>query len=147
MSSPASEPQVPGAGLRYPVPKTVARAKSKRGFGREIPGTESVVVAMRLVEIEDDGLSIGSGDSFLVEDRIGNDVLFAGPISEVQVAAACTAEGEIGVRLGVGRFLADRAAVFHRSAVFYHLEGNYDKYKQQIAHGQRRTPGRQVSGQ
>src|SRR6516225_1408701 len=97
---------------------------------------------MRLVEVEDDGLSIASGGSFLVEDRIGNDVFFAGPVSEVQVAAACTAEGEIGVRLGVGRFLADRAAVFHRSAVFYHLEGNYDKYKQQIAHGQRRTPGR-----
>src|SRR6516165_9774848 len=91
---------------------------------------------MRLVEIEDDGLSIASGGSFLVEDRIGNDVFFAGPISEVQVAAACTAEGEIGVHLGFGRFLADGAAVF------YHLEGNYDKYKQQIAHGQRRTLGR-----
>src|SRR5215469_2214326 len=142
MSSPASEPQVPGAGLRYPVPKTVARAKSKRGFGCEIPGTDSVVVAMRLLEIEDDGLSIASGGSFFVEDRIGNDVLFAGPVSEVQVAAACTAEGEIGVRLGVGRFLADGAGVFHWSAVFYHLEGNYDKYKQQLAPGQRRTLGR-----
>src|SRR5215472_4009874 len=107
-----------------------------------MPGTDSVVVAMRLVEVEDDGLSIGSGGSLLVEDRIGNDVLFAGPISEVQVAAAGTAEGEIGARLGVSRFLADGAAVFHRSAVFYHLEGNYDKYKQEIAHGQRMWLGR-----
>jgi hypothetical protein len=81
------------------------------------------MVAMRVVEIEDDGLPVAVRGFFFVEDRIRNDILFAGPVSEVKIAAACAAEGEVDVRLGVGRLLADGANVSHSSAVFYHLEG------------------------
>jgi hypothetical protein len=81
---------------------------------------------MRVVEIEDDGLPIALR-FFFVEDRIGNDILFTRPVSEVKIAAACAAEGKVGVRLGVGWLLADGAKVFHGSAVFYHLEGRYHK--------------------
>jgi hypothetical protein len=85
------------------------------------------MVAMRVVEIEDDGPPIALRGFFFVEDWIGNDILFTRPVSEVKIAAACAAEGEVGVRLGVGRFLADGANVFHSSAVFYHPEGKYHK--------------------
>jgi hypothetical protein len=82
---------------------------------------------MRVVEVEDYRFAVVSGGFFFVEHGIGNDVLFAGPIPEVQIAAAFAAEGEVGLLLGVGGLLADGAEVFHGSAVFYHLEGNYDK--------------------
>src|ERR1700747_2185883 len=100
-------------------------AKAKGGFGGGRPETGSVVVAMRVVEIEDDGLPVAVRGFFFVEDRIGNDVLFAGPVSEVKIAAACATEGEVSIRLGVGRFLADGAVVFHLGRIaaqdsFYH---------------------------
>jgi len=82
---------------------------------------------MRVVEVEDYRFAVASGGFFFVEHGIGNDVLFAGPIPEVEIAATFAAEGEVGVRFGVGGFLAYGADVFHGSAVFYHLEGNYDK--------------------
>jgi hypothetical protein len=82
---------------------------------------------MRVVEVEDYRFAIAIGGFFFVEDGIGNDVLFAGPIPEVQIAAAFAAKGKVGVRLGVGGLLADGADVFHGSGVFYHLGGNYDK--------------------
>jgi len=82
---------------------------------------------MRVVEIEDDCFAVAIRGFFLIEDRIRNDILFAGPVPEVEKAATFTAEGEVGVRFGVGGFLAYGADVFHGSAVFYHLEGNYDK--------------------
>jgi hypothetical protein len=82
---------------------------------------------MRVVEIEDDGLPITLRGFFFVEDRVGNNIFFTGPVSEVKIAAACAAEGEVDVRLGVGRLLADGANVSHSSAMFYHLEGKYHK--------------------
>jgi hypothetical protein len=48
-----------------------------------------------------------------VEDWVADYVFFAGPIAEVEEAAAFAAEWEVGACLGVGWFVADGAAVLH----------------------------------
>src|SRR5215470_11836030 len=90
VSTPTSEPNVPGAFGIYPTPSVLAKAKASRGFS-PIPwgfkfALESGVIA--LWQIEDHGLRSSFSELFLVKDRLANDVLFRGPRTQVQQAAA-----------------------------------------------------------
>jgi hypothetical protein len=53
-------------------------------------------------------------EHFFVKGRAGNFVFLGGPIAQIEQAAALAAKREVGVALGVGRFLADGTVVFHQ---------------------------------
>src|SRR5260370_34788466 len=91
-ATPTSEPYVPGAGRKYPTPRTVAMAEASRGFfcaGAGL-GEASVVAVMGLGRIV--GLVV-----IFAENGLGNDIFFGGPVAEVAQAAALAAKGEVGV--------------------------------------------------
>ena len=48
-----------------------------------------------------------------IKNRIADDVLLAGPVAEIEEAAAFAAEGEFRVGVGIGGFTADGANVSH----------------------------------
>jgi hypothetical protein len=52
---------------------------------------------MWLIEIEDDRLLSAFFQFLFIEDGLGDDVLFSGPVTEVPVATAFAAEWKIGV--------------------------------------------------
>jgi hypothetical protein len=64
-------------------------------------------------QIENDGFAVAFFAVVFVEDRFGDNVLFAGPISQVTLAASFTAKGEIGMDRGIGGGFTYRAFVFH----------------------------------
>src|ERR1700730_659312 len=47
------------------------------------------------------------------ENRLGNDIFFGGPVAEVAHAATLAAKRKIGVHLGIGWSLANRASKLH----------------------------------
>src|SRR6476646_5757780 len=49
-----------------------------------------------------------------IKDRFGHDILLAGPVAQVALAAARAAKREVRVDFGVGRRFANRASMFHR---------------------------------
>src|SRR5580658_1778512 len=51
--------------------------------------------------------------SFFVENRLGDDIFFHGPVSEIEQTAAFAAKREVGVGRGVHRLAADWALIFH----------------------------------
>src|SRR5215469_549691 len=116
---PTSEPQVPGPGFRYPVPRAVAMANAMRGFsaagaGEAVASVDGFIV---LVPTLAQRAAIRLGDFFFVKNRFGDDVLFCRPRAQVQQAAALRAEREFRILGGIhGRF-ANRAFVCHREEV------------------------------
>jgi hypothetical protein len=52
-----------------------------------------------------------------VEDWAADAIFLAGPIAEVEQAAALAAKREVGVSFGIGFFSADRAATLHGSYI------------------------------
>jgi hypothetical protein len=52
------------------------------------------------------------------ENGFGNDIFFGGPVAQVLHLAAFAAKRELGMDLGVGRFLTDRTAVLHGLVFF-----------------------------
>src|SRR5713226_33904 len=96
-------------------------AYARRGFfcaGAGL-GEASVVAVMGLGRIV--GLVV-----IFAENGLGNDIFFGGPVAEVAQAAALTAKGEVGVRLGIGWSLANRATMLHfRALVVFLLPRQY----------------------
>src|SRR6266850_3453791 len=95
------------------MPKAVAMTNARRGFSSPASGTASVFAAIRFFQIKDDGLAVAPGDFFLIENRVGDDVFFAGPISQVALPAALAAKRKVRMDRGVGLGFADGAFVFH----------------------------------
>jgi hypothetical protein len=60
-----------------------------------------------------------------VEDWVADYVFFAGPVAEVEEAAAFAAEREVGAYFGVGWFAADGAAVLHG----FYSKANMDGFR------------------
>src|SRR6266487_1253015 len=109
-----------------------------RGFLRGVSGATValvfVVIAVGL--IENDRLALAFAVLFLVvdrsavslivdrcaitfiKDRIGNHVLFAGPVAQVPQTASLAAEGKIRVYRRIGRRFANRTFVHHDRFVF-----------------------------
>src|SRR5262249_14529172 len=85
---PTSEPHVPGAGFKYPVPSAVAMAKAKRrGVSATGPGEGTaasvdgfIVFAPAFAQRP----AVRLGDFFFVENRVADDVLFRRPRAQVQ---------------------------------------------------------------
>jgi len=88
----ATEPQVPGPGFPKPAPKKVATIQAHRVLWTEVLRTGSSVIVVRTLG------ALGLGDAFQnfrVEDRGGDLVVSAGPLAEIDTAAAVAAEREI----------------------------------------------------
>src|SRR5208337_2095259 len=113
MTSPASDPQVPGAGFKYPVPSTVETAKAKRGF----PLTGAVAISLDgfigFPFASTQGATVRFRNLFLVENRVGHDVFFRRPCAQVEQPATFRAERKLRVLVRVRLFFADGASVFH----------------------------------
>src|ERR1700694_3226868 len=122
---PTSEPNVPAALGRYPMPKTVAIASASRGFLRGVSDTAvaSVFGVIRVVQVvvqrKGDGVPVFWRDVFFIEDWFGDHVFLAGPIAQVPLPAALAAKREVGVDRRVGLRLADGAFVLHRAIRFF----------------------------
>src|SRR6266478_6409873 len=121
---PASEPNVPGDLGMSPTPSALAIASAMRGFLRGVSGATValVFVVIGVGQIENDRLALAFSVLFLVvdrcaitfiKDRIGDHVLFAGPVAQVPKTAALAAEGKIRVYRCIGRRLANRKFVLH----------------------------------
>src|SRR5215813_3509974 len=61
--------------------------------------------------------TLGFGQFLLVKDGVADNVLFAGPRTQVEQAAALAAEREVLVGFGVGGALANRAAMLHGASL------------------------------
>ena len=98
------------------MPNAVASATASRGFLRGVSDAAAALgfSLIGIFEIEDDRLALVFDHLFFVEDRLGDDVLLAGPIAEVPLPAALAAKREILVHLGIRLSLADGASVLHR---------------------------------
>src|SRR5262249_27004401 len=110
VTTPTSEPNVPGAFGAYPTPSAVAIASASRGFS-----FCSAFGVIGLVQIQDDCLALFFRlfQFLFVENRIGHHIFFARPVAEVHRPAAFAAKREVLVLFRVGRFFADGAAVDH----------------------------------
>src|SRR6266446_5233050 len=95
------------------MPKAVAMTSARRGFPSPASAAASVFAVIRFVQIKDDGLAVAPGDFCLIENRIGDDVFFAGPIAQVAFPAALAAKRKVRMNRGVGLNFADAAFVFH----------------------------------
>ena len=73
----------------------------------------SVLVFIRLVEIECKGLGFGIREVIFIEDWFRDNVFFRSPRAEIGDPATIAAEREVRVVLRVSGFLAGRAFVFH----------------------------------
>jgi hypothetical protein len=117
----AAEPQLPGAGFRYPTPKKVATRVAQSG-ARGRTGVEASDRAVAIIRMYCQAKA-GVAEKFLVLVRIGqvfvdgiagvgngrgNDVGSAGPFPQIDSATAFAAEGEFGIGT-LHRILADRA--------------------------------------
>lgn len=68
---------------------------------------------MGIFEIESEGFTVSPARLFFVEDRLGNDILLAGPIAQVLHAAALAAKGKIPMDRRVRLRFANRAFMSH----------------------------------
>src|SRR6267142_3799820 len=105
------------------MPKAVAMTSARRGLSSRVSGAAaaSVFAVIRFVQIKHDGLAVAPGEFFLIENRIGDDVFFTGPISQVALPAALAAKRKILMNSGVGLNFADGAFVFHGIRSFFGL--------------------------
>src|SRR6266850_178091 len=99
------------------MPKAVAMTSARRGFSSPASGAASVFAAIRFVQIKDDGLGVALGDFRFIENRIGDDVFFAGPVAQVALPAALAAKRKVCMNRGVGLDFTNGASVFHGAAV------------------------------
>src|SRR6266571_2136057 len=99
-----------------------------RGFLRGVSGATValVFVVIAVGQIENDRLALAFAVLFLVvdrsavafiKDRLGDDVLFAGPVTQVLQTAALAAEGKMRVYRRIGRRFANWAFVRHHRFV------------------------------
>src|SRR5215472_86331 len=93
MIIPAREPNVPGTLGMYPAPSAVAIAKANRGFlgSASAAAVALVLGVIGLLEIQSDSLALVFRHLFLVKDRLGDDVLLAGPVAEIVHTATLAA--------------------------------------------------------
>jgi hypothetical protein len=68
---------------------------------------------MRFVKVECKGLRLTIREVIFIEDGFRDNVFFGSPGAEIEEAAPLAAKGKIRIPLGVGRFLADGANMFH----------------------------------
>jgi hypothetical protein len=64
-------------------------------------------------QIQNDGFAIAFFAVIFIEDRLRYDILFAGPISQVTLAASFAAKWKIRMNRGIGGGFTYRAFVFH----------------------------------
>src|SRR6266403_171354 len=97
----------------YPTPKALAIASARRGFSSRAPGAgaASIFAVIMFFQIKDDGVAAALDDFFFIENRIGDDVLFAGPIAQVALPAALAAKGKVRMNRGVRLNFTDGAFV------------------------------------
>src|SRR5260370_2826146 len=112
-ASPSRDPSVPGALEMYPIPKPVARNRANRGL-RAAGG--AAASGFGLIRIRFFGRRF-------VNDRLGNDVAFGGPVAEIQKAAALAAKREVGMLGGVRGGFADWAMVRHGCVILVPMKG------------------------
>src|SRR5580658_1289334 len=108
--TPTSEPNVPGALGKYPTPSAVATAIASRGFfcgGVPPPGisVDGVICLAETFKILVFVFCPSLARRFTrcelahIKHRFGHDILLAGPVAEVALAAALAAKGKIRVTL------------------------------------------------
>src|SRR5579859_6925504 len=100
--TPTSEPNVPGAFGAYPTPSAVAMAIARRGFSFWLGVSALAVIGLIQVQNNRLALAVGLFHLFFVKNRVGDDVLFARPVTQVLHAAAFAAKWEIFVYSGIG---------------------------------------------
>src|SRR5215472_6931748 len=115
VTTPASDPNVPGALGMYPIPSTEATANASRGFSRETSNARAALgfVVISFIEIEQDRLALAFRGLFFVEYRVGNYVLFARPVAQVPHPATLAAKRKVFMYLRVRLRLANGTLVFH----------------------------------
>jgi hypothetical protein len=64
-------------------------------------------------QIENDGFAVAFFAVVFIEDGLGDYIFFAGPISQVALAASFAAKGEIRVHSRIRSGFTYRAFVFH----------------------------------
>src|SRR6185295_1400986 len=104
--TPTSEPYVPGAFGQCPTPNAVARAYAILGFAPVAFGATSVVGVIGIWQLAQ--LFV-----IFVENRLGHDIFFRRPISQVSLPAPLAAKGKFGILLGICWRLTNRTAVLH----------------------------------
>jgi hypothetical protein len=99
------------------MPKTVATMNANVGFPPALPllsavaGSVDGFIGIVLVLLGQAAISFRY--IFLVEYRIGNNIFFASPITEIVQSATIAAEGEIAIVLGIRGPFANGTFVFH----------------------------------
>src|SRR5438876_12420850 len=88
-------------------------ASASRGFSFWLGVSALAVIG--LVQVQNDRLALAVRflDFLFVENRIGDHVLFARPVSQVPHPAPFAAKRKIFMRFGVSRRFADGASVNH----------------------------------
>src|SRR6266481_1664028 len=110
VATPTSEPNVPGALGMYPTPNAVAMAIASRGFffrtvaslGSSVDGVIRLAEPLKILVFVQRFFATGISIRFElahIKYRFGHDVLLAGPVAEVPVAAALAAKREVRVNL------------------------------------------------
>src|SRR5271167_2959749 len=98
------------------MPKTVAIMNAKVGFSPALPllstvaGSVDVFIGIVLVLLGQAAISFRY--IFLVEYRVGNNIFFGSPVTEIVHPAAVAAEREFGVLLGIRGLFANGTLVF-----------------------------------
>src|SRR6185437_15534409 len=117
ISTPASEPHVPGARGILPRPKTVAIRMAKRGLccaaAPAVASAASGFASAFAVIFAVMNIAPGKIRRVLVYGRLGDHVFFAGPIAEIEQPAALAAKGKFRVRDGFGWRAANGAPPLH----------------------------------
>src|SRR5215831_11552408 len=115
VATPASDPRVPGALPMLPIPNTVAIAKASRGFSADVSNVRAGLgfVVIGFVEIEQNCFALAFRRFFFVKNRIGDHVLFAGPVAQILYPATLAAKRKILVDFRIGHRFANRASMFH----------------------------------
>src|SRR5229473_1403591 len=122
---PTIEPKVPGALGMYPTPRAVASASASRGFLRGVSGAAvaSMFCVILIVHIgvqrKDDGFPLAFRNLLFSEDRFGNHVFLAGPVTQVAIPATLAAKREVRVDRRVRLRLANGALVLHGAILFF----------------------------
>jgi hypothetical protein len=99
-------------GERLPDVKGTKKYKAQQ-VGFPIAANLVSGFAAAVGQIENDGFAVAFFAVVFVEDRFGDYVLFAGPISEVAFSASFAAKGEIRMDRGIGGGFTYRAFVLH----------------------------------
>jgi hypothetical protein len=108
VTTPTSDPYVPGAFGQCPTPNAVAIAYASFGFAPAGLGLGAVSV--------DGVIGIRQIHQFFVifvENGLGHDIFFRRPVSQIPRAAPLAAKREVGVVRGIRRRFANRTTVLH----------------------------------